>query len=462
MLKGETIIELTDVRTGEVEMHKDTNMVTNALDIVLNTLSSVWLVDRFAACTKDKNYPLYNHLLGGVVLFPEALEENANNIWCPYTVDATGFASNKVNSGDDRRRGNLNVNESMPVLDESGKAIGYKYVWDFATSQANGVIASVCLTHPTAGYNWYGCKDSPTDQRFVKYADLGGLGALQTSTQNSHWHYPVRCFFADLETGYIYSWTDDGKIIKMRSYPSPKMGIAETPIFVEADPDNLFTDAFDISTTEFWTFNQSRQFLRLSDTEIIGISTNGSASSPTTVKWIKINVRTGTITEGSWSIQAPLCRSYGCVAISNGHMMWVSNDRKSVYKINLDNITNVSQILYTEDGVIDVADNYTSLTALPNGVVLGSNFYILNDVLVPTVRFGDYQGNYLNFSTGFWANCYYYFWHWYRVNSNYGNVAALYVGLMPQYLATINNLQSPVTKTADKTMKITYTITETE
>ena len=30
------------------------------------------------------------------------------------------------------------------------------------------------------------------------------------------------------------------------------------------------------------------------------------------------------------------------------------------------------------------------------------------------------------------------------------------------YLATINNLATPVIKTADKTMKITYTLTETQ
>ena len=30
----------------------------------------------------------------------------------------------------------------------------------------------------------------------------------------------------------------------------------------------------------------------------------------------------------------------------------------------------------------------------------------------------------------------------------------------PFYLGTINNLGTPVTKTADKTMKITYTLTE--
>ena len=37
-----------------------------------------------------------------------------------------------------------------------------------------------------------------------------------------------------------------------------------------------------------------------------------------------------------------------------------------------------------------------------------------------------------------------------------------YYRAMCMYLATINNLETPVVKTSDKTMKITYTITETE
>ena len=36
----------------------------------------------------------------------------------------------------------------------------------------------------------------------------------------------------------------------------------------------------------------------------------------------------------------------------------------------------------------------------------------------------------------------------------------LYVTKDPRYLATINNLSEPVVKTASKTMKVTYTITE--
>ena len=39
--------------------------------------------------------------------------------------------------------------------------------------------------------------------------------------------------------------------------------------------------------------------------------------------------------------------------------------------------------------------------------------------------------------------------------NNYGRIYTTY---LKNYLATISNLDKPVTKTADKTMKVTYTI----
>lgn len=35
-----------------------------------------------------------------------------------------------------------------------------KFVYDFTTSQANGTIASVCLTHANGGYTSYGGADA--------------------------------------------------------------------------------------------------------------------------------------------------------------------------------------------------------------------------------------------------------------------------------------------------------------
>ena len=49
---------------------------------------------------------------------------------------------------------------------------------------------------------------------------------------------------------------------------------------------------------------------------------------------------------------------------------------------------------------------------------------------------------------------------WVYSSSRYCNYKELF--LYTPYLATINNLASPVIKTADKTMKITYTLTETK
>lgn len=49
---------------------------------------------------------------------------------------------------------------------------------------------------------------------------------------------------------------------------------------------------------------------------------------------------------------------------------------------------------------------------------------------------------------------------WVYNHNRYCNYKELF--LYTPYLATINNLASPVIKTADKTMKITYTLTETK
>ena len=37
MLKGKSVIELTDIHTGQVEVYEDTNLVTEAVMDVLNT-----------------------------------------------------------------------------------------------------------------------------------------------------------------------------------------------------------------------------------------------------------------------------------------------------------------------------------------------------------------------------------------------------------------------------------------
>lgn len=456
MLKGESLIELTDVRTGKKEFYKDTNMVTNALSDVINC-ASVWMFDRVCNVAQYM-YPIYEKLLGGVVLFPEQLEENPDKYWAPYNLDPVGFASNVVNTGTDKRRGNFNVNESEPVLNDAGRVIGYKYVWDFNTAQGNGQIASVCLTHPQAGYNWYGCNDSSSDGRLKVLSLTNGISYLNTEVES--WDNIGFTMLISRSTGYAYMNNFvTGKLYRERAIPFNNVGICDISRYTKAyKSEELFEEILDYQNTEFYKHNKSRFFVAISETEMFGVSNEGNTSGSAEVYWIRINVSTLEYTEGVWSVSALLRSSTRAVAYSNGYLFWVAYDRKSVYKINLSNVADVKQIV--ADNEITNTD-YNMLTSLHSGVILGNNFYISDDKICKTDEYGDGQGNKLNYFCG-GVLCGPYLFSYRSAFSNYKYYIASCTSFIPQYLATINNLSSPVTKTADKTMKITYTLTEVQ
>ena len=457
MLKGESIIELTDVRTGKKETYRDTNMVTNALSDVINC-SSVWMFDRVYDLAKYM-YPIYEKLLGGVVLFPEQLEENPEKYWAPYNLDPVGFASNVVNTGTDTRRGSLNVNESEPVLNDAGRVIGYKYVWDFNTAQGNGQIASVCLTHPQAGYNWYGCNDSSSDGR-LKYVK-SSVDISYKDVDDESYRDIAYTLLINRSTGYAYvNNFMTGKLYRERAIPYNGVGICDISRYTKIyKSEELFEEVLDYQNTEFYKHNKNRFFVAISDTEIFGVSNAGNTSGSAEVYWIRIDVSTGEYTEGVWSVSALLKESTRAVAYSNGYLFWVAYDRKSIYKINLSNVADVKQI--AAENEIVYTDSANTLTSLPSGVILGQKFYISDDKINYSNYYGEGQGNVKNGYGGGVICGPYLFGYIYR-NDNYDYRIVSNTSLIPQYLATINNLSSPVTKTADKTMKITYTLTEVQ
>ena len=144
MLKGTTRIELTDVNTGEVETYQNSNMVTNALRDVLKPLGLSKRPNRFL----NEFVPYYEHLLGGILCFDTEIPEDADNYYPPAKANLTGCAVyGEQNNTKNTVRGGFNQTESEVNL----KDRYVKYVYDFATSQANGTIASVCLTHKNGG-----------------------------------------------------------------------------------------------------------------------------------------------------------------------------------------------------------------------------------------------------------------------------------------------------------------------
>ena len=106
MIKGHSTIELTDKVTGKKEIYDNDNMVTNALTNFLNTCG-MWNNNVIKNVSAK---PLWNTLLGGILLFDTELEENANSIFPPISAKMVGNGSyNVANSGVVTELGSFNT-----------------------------------------------------------------------------------------------------------------------------------------------------------------------------------------------------------------------------------------------------------------------------------------------------------------------------------------------------------------
>lgn len=134
-LKGSARIELTN-EDGSTEIIEHGNMITNAVNDLLSTgrgeMSNIMRIS-------NNNDSYVTQIFGGIMLFDEVLSDSTSDYYIP-TTKVTGYASQEAYAGIDTARGSVNQTESG--LQEDGS---YKLVWDFATSQANGTIKSLGL-----------------------------------------------------------------------------------------------------------------------------------------------------------------------------------------------------------------------------------------------------------------------------------------------------------------------------
>lgn len=163
MLKGKTTIQLFDAKTGELtdEVTKTnlvTNAVRNALGGAFNQLASgnMWAgsmryIESLYELPTGKNFA--QALYGGVLVFSKPITEDANH--CLPSIEEIksfiGCANQSASNTGNTFRGSINAGESEVGTDY------VKFVWDFNTDQCNGDIASICLTSDCGGAVGYGC-----------------------------------------------------------------------------------------------------------------------------------------------------------------------------------------------------------------------------------------------------------------------------------------------------------------
>lgn len=460
-LKGNMVMELTDVNTQEVETITEENMITDVVNHMLgtnpmgvfyceaqNSNGIVW---------QENLLPICPNMIGGILLFSKTLEERTDNIYPASENLPVAYASNDVNATANTARGSLNLTESKK-LDN-----GYKFVWEFTPSQGNGTIAAVALTSKFGGQNAFGSivNDAST---FALIKDVN-IGAMTNARQM----VLFEAVEMDFEKNLLYSITFQESSILIRKLRLPvfNIGLNEklddstyTVIEEKAIPTQIFRFLGD--------YTSNGEFMDGHDGYWYGFSNAANSTGSATMLWTKISKSDYAVTEGQWTLSNAKLMSVGdrdgsssypernirC-CVRNGYLYVPAYDKKGIYKIKIANSSDVTLIDFgftSKWKPLCDAGSCEVYMILIGDIILAGDFQVLvNDTIVHTLgsaRLNDSATplfQYREFLVG-WGGSY---------GSEYRNIY-----LLTPYLASINNLSSAVVKTVDKTMKITYTLTE--
>lgn len=481
-LKGKTTFELTNVNTGEVEVIEDTNMITNALQEFVATYG-------YFGCDVLGGNILGNdsfwvNALGGLFLFDTKLDENVNNILMPAGVKMVGNGSYNIsNSGSVTELGSYNTSESGLQSDGS-----IKFVYDFSTQQANGSIACACLTSKIGGYIGMGNKDRiciyNENYNFKKFISdsfhqrRSGIAGIAGSNQNAqHLLYPVysenAIYFTnpyniDYNANYVnqhWSTTKKIQILKVKA-GFTSIGIKERLLLDQV------VETYDIDIPQdILTYMGTNKYTAVINSDIDGnvyvmfckmsYNTDSFALGAGTFCWIMKIDREMNATAYKFTNNVGKILSFSRIgSVFEGDYIWLfeSSSPYNIYGIKYTdstqiietgiNVGAVNKLFVIEKNLIGVMKNYSSSNCYAPLVydVINNELRQVNGVCVDSSRdiyipFIDKKGVYMH------VYC--------SSSSNYFSVLK-----DPRYLATINNLSEPVVKTASKTMKVTYTITE--
>lgn len=470
MLKGHADIYLRDAITGEIvdERHED-NIVTNAVQDVLS-------VNPFG-CRSDiyRFLPLATNLLGGVLLFPKTVPESTADYWA-HGQWPTGYASNSSDTGGDPRRGNFNPNESYATSN------GYRLVWDFGTADANGDISSICLTNSNGGVGF----------EISKYNRVPFAGAMAyQSSQQVDFQFKNESGVSTRPEAFhgnaFYSavWVNDGsykisslKLLKWNANPNvqpfDRINVFENPTVISVDISEAHIGRLSYRETNYNTkFCWDENGMRI----VTDNYNNGGYDVyyVTTIAWdgtvSEIAIQKGDM-EGLRSVGSAASHAYGDWCYLQYYKSVNSGHEHGFYAIDLTNTSNIVQL------VSSVPSEY-SLTTQP-----GSDMFVQTSHSVPYCM----QPITKNNVTYYWTmaldngeiifeeistttNSYFttkdafVFGHFgpYVIIGTYNSIYGMMsfrIALDNTYLATINNLATPITKTANRTLKIVYTLTE--
>ena len=443
-MHGKTKIELYNPNTNIKQVYREENTFQSS--VLADYMRSLGEADNnpFANSSFRNTKPWIN-LVGGIFLFKDAIDLTGGVVkYMPAGNRMIGNGAYQIANGssadDPTEMGSWNDAESS----ESASAI--TQVYDFATNQANGTIGCVCLTSQTGGYIGYGNTSGKikTPRSLIANQSAYSVDASNTHSGNEN---------AVIKGNFRYFFSVLNGIVTLTK---TVVGISQGSVFQGMST----TKSFDLSEVGNHLGIVSDGFYpTLDGTEMYLIPMKAqSVNAGSTGYLYKFDTSDDTMQEISFTNSASVGISLSSseqlrkkCGISNGYIFCCNGNRK----ISVIKLSNSEYIGELEIGVdpgawqnlglgLRLLDGFT-LNFGDNGV-----FYIY-DHISESLRT-------INGSISFERQMF-------QDKSNDAiqlqqSSGGVLLYKNPLYLATVNNLQSPVTKTAAQTMKVTYTLTE--
>ena len=457
-LHGHTQILLRNERTGRVERIEHNNSFTDGIESYCRDLG-VFLNSPFAS-SSVRGVDLWQTLLGGILLFDTALPTSPQVRYMPAGTTMVANASyGTANASAVTELGSYNEVES--VTGDNSLSL----VFDWGTSQGNGTIASVALTTQLGGYIGYGNATSGQSMSSIKVLNDGqsnlywnGTDSMKKNMTSMLFHdnklykpysissteLVIKVFNAPIDevdifrgcltngTEYTpvtvslpnlsenYEWTDGGKCANcffLVPMNNKSAGASITIYKVDVTDGSLATYTFTNNTTKTVYSQGALGYEILDDTYVVLACTDGT--------FYKVNYTNGTVV-------GQITGAYHNGSTSYQGNTWAGSlFADDLFVIGLPPATSGGS--FTTRIYDSVLNKCTPTNAALRGQIGGNGAvtYVYSpeyDALIFTTMYNVQLNQYSMFKN-------------------------------PLRLMTINNLDSPVTKTADKTMKVTYTIT---
>lgn len=426
MIHGHSTIELTDVNTGEVERYEDDNLVTNGIkyyQMFYGIPQTVW---------KD--------VFSGIKIFENSITEDPNIVTAPPAANLIGYANSTADTTNNMR-GLLNLSQSG-VLDDNS---GIKLTWDFAQSQCNGTIRCICLTPP----DWVSDGKINCEMDRFSHKDCNDAYNMQVIDYD----FVRRCAIS-----FDYAGSQDGSRMHFTLNQIPYLYRGITDDVIGKKVGEFYVDI----PIDFSNYKSVGNYVGSDESFYYFLSIKDYTNTKpyaTSLTLIKIKKKSHEVTIQEFSFSDP---AYPDVYFSTGYdsavfngYLYILHDKKEYFKFDMNDFSLKKVIL--SDLIASAFKETYSYFAVRKDCIVGTKFSLDTDDNIRPAGFYHTQSQ-NDTSFGIISNILdgVLFIGRNRYSNKYNNVLFYRAPI----ILTINNLSSPVTKTADKTMKITYILRE--